>query len=291
MTSAAGDPGSGPSLPAGLRRRVLEAAWQARTAGRPVPEAEEISPVEAFGRIVEAFDGTLRELSEADWRRLALRGLDVQQLVGHLIGVETDMRRCLAGSAAVADASHIASTQAAAIRQAGRPPARTHAQWRRAADQTLDLVRARADVDAPVALHGLRIALGTLLIVRAFELWTHDNDIRRAVGLPPVAPEASVLALMTGLAARLLPHAAARAGFTEPTLLHLVLTGPGGGTWDVAVGNEQVGAAVVSIVAPAVGFCELVADRLSPSDLAPHVTGDPERAAGILAAASALAFD
>lgn len=291
MTVGPQEPGAAPSLPEGLRSRVLEAAWQARAAGRAVPEVEEISPAEAFGRVVDAFDGTLRELSEADWHRLALRGLDVQQLVGHLIGVETDVRRCLAGSEAVADASHVASTQAAAIRQTGRPPDRTRADWRRAAEETLDMVQADADGDTPLALHGLRITLGTLLIVRAFELWTHDNDIRRATGRPPVTPEDSVLRLMTGLAARLLPRAVARVGFVEPTLVHLVLTGSGGGTWDVVVGDDQANAATVGIVAPAVGFCELVANRLSPADLAPHVTGDPERAAEILAAASALALD
>ena len=39
---------------------------------------------------------------------------------------------------------------------------------------------------------------------------------------------------MTETAAQLLPHAAAREGLREPTGVHLVLTGPGGGTWDTA---------------------------------------------------------
>ena len=46
---------------------------------------------------------------------------------------------------------------------------------------------------------------------------------------------------MTELAARLLPHGAACAGLREPTHVHLVLTGPGGGTWDVAVGVDEWG--------------------------------------------------
>ena len=33
-------------------------------------------------------------------------------------------------------------------------------------------------------MHGMHLPLGALLVVRAFELWTHDNDIRRAAGLP-----------------------------------------------------------------------------------------------------------
>ena len=107
----------------------------------------------------------------------ALRGLDVQGLVGHLTGVEEDVHRCLAGDPGVAVASHVESTQPAADRQAGRPPAQTRAEWRRAADRTMDLVRA-ADLSAEVALHGIRLPIGMLLVFRAFEVWVHDNDIR-----------------------------------------------------------------------------------------------------------------
>ena len=55
------------------------------------------------------------------------------------------MHRCLAGDPQVARASHVGSTQAAADRQAGRPPAETRAERRRAADRTLDLVHTAGD--------------------------------------------------------------------------------------------------------------------------------------------------
>ena len=279
-------------LPEGLRTRVLAASWRARSAGRPVPDVPEISPVEAFGRAVDALYGMLCALDDADWRRPVLRGLDVQHLIGHLTGVEEDMRRCLSGDPAVAEADHVGSTQPWATRQAGQPPASTRAEWRGAADRTLALAREQADLHAEVALHGMRLPLGALLIVRAFELWTHDNDIRRAAGLPPAVPDASTLRLMTGLAAQLLPYGAARAGLREPTKVHLVLTGPGGGTWDVVIGDaDQPEPASVGIVTGAVGFCQLVANRAAPAELDLHITGDAGRAAGVLAAASALALD
>jgi uncharacterized protein (TIGR03083 family) len=279
-------------LPEGLRTRVLAASWRARSAGRPVPDVPEISPVEAFGRAVDALYGMLCALDDADWRRPVLRGLDVQHLIGHLTGVEEDMRRCLSGDPAVAEADHVGSTQPWATRQAGQPPASTRAEWRGAADRTLALAREQADLHAEVALHGMRLPLGALLIVRAFELWTHDNDIRRAAGLPPAVPDASTLRLMTGLAAQLLPYGAARAGLREPTKVHLVLTGPGGGTWDVVIGDaDQPEPATVGIVTGAVGFCRLVANRAAPAELDLHITGDAGRAAGVLAAASALALD
>jgi uncharacterized protein (TIGR03083 family) len=278
-------------LPAGLRERVLAASRQARAVGRSVPEIPEISAAEAFGRAADAFYGLLCALGDGDWRVPALRGLDVQGLVGHLIGVEDDVRRCVSGDPEVAGASHVESTQPAAARQAGRPAARTRADWRHAAGRTLDLVRAVGDPCAEVAMHGMRLPLSALLVVRAFELWTHDNDIRRAVGLPVTVPDPSTLALMTRLAAGLLPYAAARTGLREPVNVRLVLTGPGGGTWDIAVGEGQPDPVSIRIVADAAGFCRLVANRVTPADLDPHVTGDPGRAAGVLAAASALALD
>jgi uncharacterized protein (TIGR03083 family) len=285
MTAADPDPRV---LPAGLRDRVLAASLRARAVGRPVPDAPEIPAVEAFSRAASAFEATLSFLSDDDWGTPVLRGLDVQGLVGHLIGVEDDVQRALAGDPAVADANHVDSTQPAAVAQAGRPPARTRADWRAAAGRTLDLVRP-ADSRAQVALHGLRLSVRTLLIVRAFELWTHENDIRQAAGWAPSVPDPSTLRLMTDLAARLLPLAGAI--LDDSVDVHLVLTGPGGGTWDVTVGGHPPAAASVAIVTDAVGFCRLAANRIAPADLDVSVTGDPGRAATVLAAAATLALD
>ena len=289
------------TLPMGLRERVMTASLLARGAGRPVPAVPEISGDEAFARAADAFDGLLGALSGDGWKTEALRGLDVQGLVGHLIGVEHDTHRALAGDPAVAGAEHIASTQDSAVRQAGRSPALTRDEWRRAADRTLELAR-RADDDpaaggsARLAMHGITLPLDDLLVVRAFELWVHDNDIRRAVGLPPSVPDPPVLHLMSDLAARMLPYVAARLGL-RPVDVHLVLTGPGGGTWDVAIGRGAGGRAAepgqegVAIVADAVGFCLLAGNRVTPAELGPHIIGDESRAASVLAAIPALALD
>lgn len=280
-----------PALPDGLRDRVLAASLRARAAGRPVPAAPQISPAEAFGRAADALYGMLGVLQAEDWRRPALRDLDVQGLVGHLTGVEEDVHRGLAGDPQVATARHVDSTQAAADRQARRSPAETRAEWRRTADRTLDLVHALGEPGAEVAVHGMRLPLSLLLVVRAFELWIHDNDIRQAAGLPPSVPDPSTLSLMTQAAAQLLPHAAALAGLREPTSVHLVLTGPGGGTWDIPIGHSPPAPAPVRIITDAVGFCRLAANRATPGSLGLHITGDPDRATMVLAAASTLALD
>jgi hypothetical protein len=116
-------------LPASLRDRVLEASRQARAVGHSIPEVIEISPAEAFSRAADAFSGLLCALNDEHWRMTVLRGLDVQCLVGHPIGVEDDVHRCLSGDPEVADADHVESTLLTASRQAGRPPAQTRAGW------------------------------------------------------------------------------------------------------------------------------------------------------------------
>jgi hypothetical protein len=74
--------------------------------------------------------------------------------------------------------------------------------------------------------------------------------------------------------------------------VHLVLTGPGGGTWDVELdGTSPLDPVQLSIVTDAVGFCRLAANRLAPDELELHITGDRDQAAGLLAAAATLALD
>lgn len=284
--------GGSPALPAGLRERVLAASLGARAAGRAWPPAPEITGAEAFSRAADAFDALLRGLRAEDWATPALRDLDVQGLVGHQTGVEEDMHLALAGDSRVAMASHVESTQPAADRQAGRTTAETHAEWRRAADRTLELARGLGDPVAEIAVHGLRLPLELLLVARAFELWVHETDIRRAVGLPPAVPEESTLSLMTRSVAGMLPVAAAMTGLSEPTSVHLVLTGAGGGTWDLSIGEgSDASAPGTTIVTDAVGFCQLVGNRAAPDELELYISGDSGRAARVLAAASALALD
>jgi hypothetical protein len=148
------------------------------------------------------------------------------------------------------------------------------------------------DLAAIVGLHGIQLPLYAVLVGRAFELWTHENDIRVATGLPATIPDAPTLALMTRLAATLLPYAALGSGLGQPAHLHLVLTGPGGGTWDIEVGDvTPPGPARVSVVADAVRFCRLVANRATPAGIGADITGDHDVASGILAAAATLALD
>ena len=250
----------------------------------------EDSPTEAFGHAADAFYQTLCSLRDSDWSLPVLRDLDVQGLVGHLIGVEDDVQRALAGDRGVASADHVRSTQPAALRQAGRLAAVTRADWRRAADRTLAAV-AGGDLDAVVTLYGFPLRVRDLLVARTFELWTHENDIRSAAGLSLAVPAPSTLRPMTKLATALLPFGAAFTDLHEPVSVHLVLTGPGGGTWDVTVGDASPDPAALGIVTDVVGFCRLFSNRIAPADLDVLVTGDPQLARSVLTAATALALD
>ena len=280
------------ALPAGLRDRVLASARQARSAGSALPPLPALLPADAFTRAADAFLGLLRALPDDAWRRPVLRDLDVQGLVGHLLGVERDVQRALAGDPDVAGADHVASTHAVAAQQAGRTPSETADDWRAAIGLSLATARS-VPPDAVVAVHGMRLPLGALLVVRAFELWTHENDIRRVAGLPPSTPDAATLRLMTGLAVQLLPHGVSLVSErTAPVDVHLVLTGAGGGTWDVVLGERDgTTSPDVAIVADAVAFCRLVANRIGPVELDAHVSGAEEHAAAVLAGAAALALD
>jgi uncharacterized protein (TIGR03083 family) len=275
--------------PPGLRERILAASLATRPAGRATPAPEPIEPVEALRRAASALDLLLGGLSEQDWRRPALRGLDVQGLIGHLIGVEDDVRQAFAGDPAVAHLDHVADTEATVESQRGRSGDQTRRDWAAAAARMIDAAAA-ADPGLEVAVHGVRMPVRPLCVARTFELWTHENDIRRATGRPPADPDASTLTLMTELAVALLPVAVARTGAVDGGVLRLVLTGPGGGTWQVPLGHGHQ-PTPVGIVADAVSFCRVVAARLQPVELERHVTGDDGVALAVLQAARTLALD
>jgi len=96
---------------------------------------------------------------------------------------------------------------------------------------------------------------------------------------------------MTSLAVRLLPFGAILTGLAGPIGVHLVLTGRGGGTWDLVVGQGTSDPVPVAVVVDVVGFCRLVANRITPVDLGAHISGDRGLATRVLASAAALALD
>jgi uncharacterized protein (TIGR03083 family) len=285
------------SWPPGLRDRVLAGALSSRDAGRPIDPPPGISPSEAFRRTLRSMDSLLVDLTEAEWTAPAIRTLTVQGLIGHLIGVERDFVGAVRGlipAQPKAD-DHIGSTRTSALEQLGKSPDQTLHDWRQAVTDTTDAIRDTTGSDRPappVSMHGLTLPLGDFLVVRAFEMWTHEEDVRRATGRPLVAPDDSTLSLMSRLATTLLPHAMARTGRSAPGEVRLVLTGRGGGAFTVHVGqvsDEPPDRA--RLILDTAQFCRVVADRLADDDITVDVSGDPALAAATLAGARSLALD
>ena len=288
--------GEATDFDATTRERILGTVFADRRPGFPVADAEPVTGLDVFVRITERFEALLADLSAEDWRAPSIRGLDVQQLVGHLIGVEAAFGEAVQGSRSPADVGHVESTQAAASTQTGRDPARTRAEWSRGVAATKAMVADGRDLAGPVRMHGLTFDLDSFLVVRAFELWTHDEDIRRATGRALVDPDPAVLARMTDLAAALLPAGVAIAGGVEGGSVRLVLTGAGGGAWDVQLDGSVERALPgrtyqAHVTVDAAAFCRVVANRSTFEDSGPIVTGGEDKARSLFVGAAALALD
>src|SRR5437763_42770 len=130
--------GDAEAPPGRLRAAVRAAALDARAAGRPTPPVPAISPLEAYRRSAARLDDLLGELSVDDWHRPALREMDVQALVGHLIGVEHHFQAGAGLAEPVEGAdNHITATEPFAAAQVGRDPAATRSELRGLIDATL----------------------------------------------------------------------------------------------------------------------------------------------------------
>jgi uncharacterized protein (TIGR03083 family) len=281
-----------------FRHRLLTGAMSQRSPGIPARPVDYVTGVETMRRSTTHLAGLLEALDDNEWARVTVRHLDVQGLVGHLIGVEHAFASTLHGDVSAADADHVASTQPSVQRQLGRPPAQTLQEWTSAINQTLALVQDERDPARPVRFHGFELALDAFLVVRSFELWTHEEDIRKSTGRELSDPDPETLNRMTDLATTLLPAGITRVGGSEAGMsARLVLTGPGGGAWDVPMQDRRVARAApgsrcdAHIVVDAASFCRVVANRADLESSGALVTNDIGLARTIFAGAAALALD
>jgi len=140
---------------------------------------------------------------------------------------------------------------------------------------------------------GLDLSLDYALTQRSFEIWTHADDIRAAIGVDAVPPPAGSLETMSHAAVETIPIMLSATGIdAEGRRARVVLTGDGGGRYDLALG--LAGAAAdgepdVELELDVVEFCKAVGDRRTAADLTYRGAGDLELAAGIMRALPALA--
>jgi uncharacterized protein (TIGR03083 family) len=245
-----------------------------------------------FRRTVERLDVLLGSLDEDEWSHPTIRELDVQGLVAHLMGVEEAFVRALdSGVDPLGPDGHVTGTTAAVTRQSGRAPVDTYRAWFEQATASIAKV-VHADQAEVAPFYGVQLPLDALLIVRSFEMWIHDEDIRRATGRPLQELDPERLARMVSLATMLLPAGIARAERASSRAVRLVLTGRGGGTWDLNLdGADDSRQHSARVVVGGTEFCRVVGNRADLISTGAVVDGDLRVAADLFAGASALALD
>lgn len=259
---------------------VLDAALAARPAAplQPAPIDDEVA---AFARAVADVASTLGLLTAQDWGRPAVNGLTVGELAGHLIGTQQEMAAEFGlETAGSGSRDHIESTREAITAGALLSPTEAAEQFSLVSARLITHLTGLDDdgLSAGSRFGPIDADVRFLLLVRVFELWTHDNDLRRAVGLPRVDPDADRLWMMTRAAMPVVR----RIGDER---IRIVLTGAGGGVWP-AQGDE-----IAEIVVDSVAFCRRVANRMPMEDLVADVSGDGTIATETLTALAGLALD
>ncbi len=266
--------------PADLRDRLLHVA------------GERVSPVsaqEALQAETERFDALLGTIAEGELNEITHNGLSVHELVSHVEAID----RAFVAAADRAEYAFIGPAEVETITAAtlpeheGEPFAETVTRFRRTRADLVD-VADRVPLDKRVAGYGR----DDTLVIRAFETWTHHDDICHALGRDETVPAPAVMRAMAELAMRSMPLAMSVRGTAQPhRTARLVLTGAGGGEWTIACGPGEPtsGAADVVIRASVIDWCRRFADRLEPDELPMEVDGDADLARELVSAANAFA--
>ena len=161
-------------------------------------------------------------------------------------------------------------------------------EWERA----VATVRAAGSRIEPLRWFGSPRPASQVLTYRAFETWTHAGDIAVALGRPRPSLPGSALATMAAESMALLPHCMGARGTARPgTSARLVLTGPGGGEFLVALapGEEPCATPAVTLEATVFDWCLRVADRCDDAAMPLRFDGDEAIGRELVAAASAFA--
>lgn len=286
-------------LPAGWEKSLVE---QARSTGRPPRHPSwdraggPISALDAFIVTASEFGALIDSLEPAAWEQVTrVERARVRDIVIHLVGVERYLLGQL-GRAPVLAAprreDHWPVTRTATTDLRGRQNREIATTWWRTA---LELIATCGELGAGhgIVYHHLGGSLSGFLVARTFEVWTHGDDVRQAVGLPLDLLDEDRLTLMVGELMENLPLGLALTGSAQPgCTARFELEGPGGGSFDVALApGEPVREADVTIATSTIALCRLAANRLDVDELGGTVGGDLDLLPSVLAGVSAFAAD
>jgi uncharacterized protein (TIGR03083 family) len=273
---------------------VVAAARARRAPGAAIDGVVPLTPAAAFAEAVEDLRSVLDGLAPEQWRRPAHPAIgSVHDVIAHLVAVEDHFRELVVSGIGVAaePTEHLATTAWAQAAFAGVPGAEVTGSWHRAATAFLEACVAAGDAQ-PVLVHDLPTDVDGLLVLRAFELWAHLQDVCLAVGRPVPDAGAARLRLMSMRLMGVVPVALLLRDVPAPAdAVRFVLTGPGGGCYDVELGGPVPDGDLLTIVADTADLCRVAARRLPAADLPITVDGDARAAARLLSAIDAFARD
>ncbi|MGW0807849.1 maleylpyruvate isomerase family mycothiol-dependent enzyme [Nonomuraea sp. NPDC002799] len=251
------------------RDEVLQAAVVRRRPAHTVPAWGA-----AYAARVAALEVLLPELSAAACAAPVIHGWTPHQVVGHLLASDRLLAAALGaplpgGRPSSDDPEAYTDEVLAAAGSRDELVAGSRdelvAAWR-AQSAALCAFVAAADPGLPetkITACGMRLRVGDHLTNRAFETWVHTTDIALAAGIVMPDPVASHVHTMTDMGCRSLPFAHQVGGGTGTGTVEMRLTGPGGGTWLVRLGDDPAKRRS-TIDMDAVEFCFLFADRRDP---------------------------
>jgi uncharacterized protein (TIGR03084 family) len=270
--------------PAGLRGRILTS---------PPPRDELSPPVAAYVAETRRLDALLEGLTAAQWGTATVaEGWSAHELVAHLLATDSLVLSWLGGPAPIPEREPTVLDRTGAVqtRHRTRTPETTVAEWRHVRDLLVGTA-VRADLTMELNWFGLPVPAAGMMVIRAFETWTHADDIRMALGRPIEPPGEPALTVMTDLLCQSMPIALRlREVEPGPVSARIILTGPGGGRWDVGLGEGADPAHPdVVLTTDSISWCRLGADRLRPDEVVSVVDGDVALAQALLDAAPAFA--
>jgi uncharacterized protein (TIGR03083 family) len=287
-----------PPLPGALEDRVLAAAHsQPRASQHPGwADGSDLTALGALARTAAELSTLLDALEPADWaRRTAVQGATVHDLVVHLVGVERYMLGQL-GRRPAADAprreDHFDVTSGLAADLVAADSSRLARAWWL---EVMALIGTLGELgpDHQVSYHHLAGGARGLAVVRTFEVWTHDEDIRRATGRSLGSLDEDRLVLMSSSLLNVLGGGMALAGtMREGRTARITVTGAGTHTYDVALAyGETAGTPDIAITVDALDLCRLASNRIPIGDLRADVDGDRSLLEPLLVGATSFAMD
>jgi uncharacterized protein (TIGR03083 family) len=271
---------SGPLIPPpNLRTSIMD---------RLAPAVTPASGVDAYTEIAAALADELDDPA-APLDAITTNGLSVRDLVAHLTAIDTvflDELTAPSGRAFPNAAEVVPITDEFLATSASASPSDVFRTWRATSGKLRDVAAAAPGQTV------MGYSANDALVIRSFETWTHLDDIRRAGARPRYVPDASTLRSMADLSMRLMPYALAATGRTHPgESITVVLTGPGGRSYDVALapGEDAAVAPATVMTADIVEWCYRFAERVEADAFARDVVGDDALVADLVAAAPAFA--